>query len=86
MLEIPRDRFVPDSMAALAHLDRDLRLDGGTGAGELESRRPIKPAVLVRLIQAADPAVHKIARPGGWMRHRLLGGGAGPTCGGGGGT
>ena len=55
MLEVPRERFVPDGMAALAYLDRDLRLDGGTGTGAPASRWLIKPVVLARLIQAADP-------------------------------
>jgi protein-L-isoaspartate(D-aspartate) O-methyltransferase len=57
MLEIPRERFVPDGMAALAYLDRDLPLDGGTAAGvpEPASRWLVKPVVLARLIQAADP-------------------------------
>jgi len=61
MLDIPRERFVPDSMAALACLDRDLPLDGGAGHGVpqrvsgIASRWLIKPVVLARLIQAADP-------------------------------
>ncbi len=64
MLDIPRERFVPDGIAALSYLDRDLPLDGGigpaagrAGAGrEIASRWLIKPVVLARLIQAADPA------------------------------
>jgi protein-L-isoaspartate(D-aspartate) O-methyltransferase len=57
MLEVPRERFVPEGMVALAYLDRDLRLDGGTGTGApaTASRWLIKPVVLARLIQAADP-------------------------------
>jgi protein-L-isoaspartate(D-aspartate) O-methyltransferase len=52
MLAIPRERFVPDAMVPLAYLDRDLPLDG-RGAGA--SRWLMKPMVLARLIQAADP-------------------------------
>jgi len=52
MLEIPRERFVPEPMAPLAYLDRDLPL-AGAGAGA--ARWLMKPMVLARLIQAADP-------------------------------
>ena len=49
MLEIPRERYVPPAMAALAYLDLDLPL--GEGAS---GRRLLKPMVLAKLIQAAD--------------------------------
>lgn len=49
MLEVPRERFVPDGKAALAYLDVDLPIgDGGPG------RRLIKPMVLAKLIQLAE--------------------------------
>lgn len=47
MLEIPRERFVPDSQARLAYLDLDLPIGGG-------SRRLLKPMVLAKMIQALD--------------------------------
>ncbi len=50
MLEVARERFVPQSSAALAYLDRDL----AAGEGVLASRRLLKPMVLAKLIQAAD--------------------------------
>lgn len=50
MLELPRERFVPGSDAALAYLDRDIPLRApGTGAG----RRLLKPMVLAKMVQAA---------------------------------
>jgi protein-L-isoaspartate(D-aspartate) O-methyltransferase len=49
MLEIPRERFVPDS-ADLAYLDLDLPV------GKSGSRRLLKPMVLGKLIHAADIA------------------------------
>src|SRR5262245_7710514 len=45
MLEIPRERFVPQP--TLAYVDLDLPVDGG-------SRRLLKPMVLAKLIQAAE--------------------------------
>ena len=50
MLEVPRERYVPQSAAALAYLDLDLPV----GEGALASRRLLKPMVLAKLIQAAD--------------------------------
>ncbi|HVZ51823.1 MAG TPA: protein-L-isoaspartate O-methyltransferase [Pseudolabrys sp.] len=47
MLEVPRERFVPASCAALAYLDRDLPV--GVGG----RRRLLKPMVLGKLLQAA---------------------------------
>jgi protein-L-isoaspartate(D-aspartate) O-methyltransferase len=51
MLEVPRERFVPSELAALAYLDQDLQLiDGGAGA----RRYLLKPLMLAKLIQAAE--------------------------------
>ena len=71
MLEVPRERFVPQAAAALAYLDLDLPV------GEGAARRLLKPMVLAKLIQAADLDRD---RPGARcrLRHRLCGGGAGP--------
>jgi protein-L-isoaspartate(D-aspartate) O-methyltransferase len=51
MLQVPRERFLPQEHAALAYLDRDVRV-GGTGEGG--PRWLIKPMVLAKLIQAAE--------------------------------
>src|SRR5262249_22282000 len=48
MLEVPRDRFVPERNAALAYLDLDVAVGEGRSA-----RRLLKPMVLAKLIQAA---------------------------------
>jgi protein-L-isoaspartate(D-aspartate) O-methyltransferase len=53
MLEIPREAFVPPAQAALAYLDRDVAIADATATGP--ARYLIKPMVLARLIQAADP-------------------------------
>jgi len=50
MLEVARERFVPQAAASLAYLDLDL----AAGEGALASRRLLKPMVLAKLIQAAD--------------------------------
>jgi protein-L-isoaspartate(D-aspartate) O-methyltransferase len=55
MLAIPREAFVPEHLAALAYLDRDLELQGGAG-GDRPARYLLKPVVTARLIQAADIA------------------------------
>lgn len=47
--DVPRERFVPPSLADLAYLDRDLKLDT-----EGRPRALLKAAVLARLIQAAE--------------------------------
>ena len=52
MLDIPREAFVPEHLAALAYLDRDLELQAGNGA----PRYLLKPAVTARLVQAAHIA------------------------------
>jgi protein-L-isoaspartate(D-aspartate) O-methyltransferase len=55
MLDIPREAFVPAARAALAYLDRDVPIADATAAGP--ARFLMKPMVLARLIQAADPAL-----------------------------
>jgi protein-L-isoaspartate(D-aspartate) O-methyltransferase len=50
MLEIPRERFVPDRAAALAYLDADVPVAGNASG----TRRLLKPMVLARLVQAAQ--------------------------------
>jgi protein-L-isoaspartate(D-aspartate) O-methyltransferase len=50
MLELPRERFLPDEMASLAYLDLDVPVN--------EQGRPVrrllKPMVLAKLVQAAE--------------------------------
>lgn len=43
LLEIPRERFVPDRLASVAYVDKDLPLDGG--------RFVMEPMVFGRLVQ-----------------------------------
>lgn len=50
MLEVPREAFVPEDRRALAYLDRDLDV-GKAGAAK---RFLIKPAVLAKMLQAAE--------------------------------
>ena len=50
MLAVPREAFVPDNKRALAYLDLDLDV---TEAGSV-GRFLIKPAVLARMLQAAE--------------------------------
>jgi protein-L-isoaspartate(D-aspartate) O-methyltransferase len=54
MLEVPREAFVPENLAAVAYLDRDVPLAVATA--KEPARYLVKPVVLARLIQAADPA------------------------------
>ena len=49
MLAVPREAFVPESKQALAYLDLDLDVSDGGSARFL-----IKPAVLAKLLQAAE--------------------------------
>jgi protein-L-isoaspartate(D-aspartate) O-methyltransferase len=49
MLDLPRERFVPERDASLAYLDRDVTVLAGS-----PPRRLLKPMVLAKLIQAAD--------------------------------
>ena len=51
MLELPRERFVPESKAGLAYLDLDIAVTPETGG---EARHLLKPMVLAKLLQAAD--------------------------------
>jgi protein-L-isoaspartate(D-aspartate) O-methyltransferase len=53
MLEVPREAFVPETRAALAYLDRDVPIADATA--KEPARYLIKPMVLARLIQAAEP-------------------------------
>ena len=50
MLEVPREAFVPENKRALAYLDLDLDVGEGTAA----KRYLIKPAVLAKMLQAAE--------------------------------
>ncbi len=50
MLAVPRETFVPDNKRALAYLDLDLDLGGAGSAGGVL----IKPAVLAKMLQAAE--------------------------------
>lgn len=52
MLELPRERFVPEDRASLAYLDDDLSVREA-GAGR-PARFLIEPMVLAKLIQALD--------------------------------
>jgi len=54
MLEVPRERFVPTDQQAVAYLDRDIAVQQGKPAGVV--RYLLKPAVLARMIQAANIA------------------------------
>jgi protein-L-isoaspartate(D-aspartate) O-methyltransferase len=49
MLEIPRERFVPEASAELAYLD----LDAPAGTGGEQVRCLLKPMVLAKMVQAA---------------------------------
>jgi protein-L-isoaspartate(D-aspartate) O-methyltransferase len=51
MLDVPRERFVPESRLALAYLDNDVPLEG---ADRRSKRRLLKPMVLARLLQIAS--------------------------------
>jgi protein-L-isoaspartate(D-aspartate) O-methyltransferase len=46
MLEVPRERFMPQASAALAYLDLDVPVGG--------SRRLLRPMVLAKLLQTAE--------------------------------
>jgi protein-L-isoaspartate(D-aspartate) O-methyltransferase len=51
MLELPRERFVPDDKTSLAYLDLDLPV---TDPQQKPTRNLLKPMVLAKLIQAAE--------------------------------
>ena len=50
MLAVPREAFVPDNKQALAYLDLDLDVSEGGAA----KRFLIQPAVLAKMLQAAE--------------------------------
>src|SRR6185295_15637354 len=50
MLEVPREAFVPENKRALAYLDLDLEV----GEGGAAKRCLIQPAVLAKMLQAAE--------------------------------
>ena len=50
MLAVPREAFVPENKRALAYLDLDLEVGGGGAA----KRCLIQPAVLAKMLQAAE--------------------------------
>jgi protein-L-isoaspartate(D-aspartate) O-methyltransferase len=50
MLELPRERFVPESRADLAYLDLDVAVGAAAGGA---ARCLLKPMVLAKLVQAA---------------------------------
>jgi len=52
MLEVPRERFVPTDQQAVAYLDRDIAVEEPKPPGLV--RYLLKPAVLAKLIQAAN--------------------------------
>jgi protein-L-isoaspartate(D-aspartate) O-methyltransferase len=56
MADIPRERFVPESRRALAYLDLDLDVSepGTLSVPGTPKRCLIKPAVLAKMLQAAD--------------------------------
>jgi protein-L-isoaspartate(D-aspartate) O-methyltransferase len=54
MAELPRERFLPESVAPLAYLDCDAAV--AENQSDSLARRLIKPMVLAKLIQAADVA------------------------------
>jgi protein-L-isoaspartate(D-aspartate) O-methyltransferase len=49
MLDVPRERFVPENMRALAYADLDL-----PATADPQGRRLLKPMVLAKLVQAAE--------------------------------
>jgi protein-L-isoaspartate(D-aspartate) O-methyltransferase len=51
MLELPRERFVPEANADLAYLDLDVAVSNAKGGDP--ARRLLKPMVLAKMIQAA---------------------------------
>lgn len=53
MLEVPREKFLPESKLALAYLDLDAPVTEGEGG---RTRRLLKPMVLAKLLQVAEVA------------------------------
>ena len=54
MLDLPRERFVPQDKMAVAYLDFDIPVSKPAGGASGPVRRLLKPMVLAKLIQAAD--------------------------------
>ena len=54
MLDLPRERFVPQDKMEIAYLDLDVPVSGPTDRAGAPVRRLLKPMVLAKLIQAAD--------------------------------
>jgi protein-L-isoaspartate(D-aspartate) O-methyltransferase len=53
MLSLPRERFLPEALAAFAYLDGDVKLGGG--------RVLMEPRALARLVQLAQPRAGELA-------------------------
>ncbi|CAN7301909.1 protein-L-isoaspartate O-methyltransferase [Bradyrhizobium sp. LjRoot220] len=66
MLAVPRETFVPENKRALAYLDLDLEV----GEGGSQKQFLIKPAVLAKMLQAAEikdtDSVLVVGRDGGY--------------------
>ncbi len=62
MRRLPRERFLPPALAALAYADEDVPLGNG--------RYMLEPMVLAKLLQAATLLEHERV-PGRRRRHRL---------------
>lgn len=57
MLTVPREAFVPAALRGLAYLDTDVDVSGGQGG----KRYLIKPALIAKMLQAAEiQAGHKV--------------------------
>ena len=52
MLELPRERFVPEAKADLAYLDFDIVVEEARAGAP--ARRLLKPMVLAKMVQAAE--------------------------------
>ncbi len=52
MLEVPRERFVPEARAGLAYIDEDICVQ--EGSGDRAARYLMEPMVLARLLQALE--------------------------------
>src|SRR5256885_10032352 len=52
MLELPRERFVPEAKADLAYLDFDIVVEEASAGAP--ARRLLKPMVLAKMVQAAE--------------------------------
>ena len=56
MLEIPRERFVPDALRTFAYIDNDLAIR--PAADGKPARHLMEPMILARLVQLADVQEH----------------------------